>query len=43
MAAGDWPAREQEHCQDCEAPAGAQVSSGLTSSPHVELLRRETD
>ena len=33
MAADYWPTREQEHCQDREAPAGAQIPSGLTSSP----------
>ena len=41
MAAGHWPAREQEHCQECKAPAGAQVPLALTSSPHGEMLCRE--
>lgn len=38
MAAGHRPAREQEHCQDCEAPTGAQIPAGLTSSPHAEMF-----
>ena len=42
MAAGYWPAREQERCQEREAPAGAQVPSGLTSSPDAEMLYLET-
>ena len=38
MAAGYWPARKQERCQDCEAPASAQIPAGLISSPHAEML-----
>ena len=44
MAAGYWPAREQEHCQECKARTGAQGLSGLMSSlAYRNIMLRDTD